>query len=223
VKEGSALIIVLSSMTLILMLALPIAGLSYTNTAISKSSVNLERAYYIAEAGIERSISNIKKEIIPYLKDSHLNYKDDYMLKYALNDCIRYFLSNFPSSLKHYDRYNHDDGLQPQDGVDTKAFSKLSGSPSYYEISDVDIESTDLIPNEECVYEYETLLEITSTGHFKNATEEIKALLDIGINLKVKDMNPDSTEKYPILNDGLDDSNSIEFLDLNIKVIRWQS
>lgn len=211
-RKGYAIIMVLAAMTYIMMLAIPIIGISCGSAAMSRSSNNLEAAYYVAEAGIERSISIIKKDFISGLGNLQLKNTDDYDdIKYNLdNYAVNYFYGFTASNLKLYNQYRGDDGASPTNGRDTMAFSRLSGASSYYSISNPYMGITDLALQYDGTYRYKIPFLISSVGCVEDASQEIKAQLNMDLKFKLVPLQTDNKMDFQLIKS-------------DINVSEWQS
>lgn len=210
-NKGYAIIMVLAAMTYIMMLTIPLIGIICSGVAMSKSSNNTEAAYYVAEAGIERSISIMKKDFISNLGDLRFSNTDEYDdIKYNLDSqTANYFYGFTSSKLKPYNRYGGDDGTGNKNGMDTVAFSRLSGVPSYYSISNLSVETTDLVLDHDGTYRYNIPFLLSSVGFLGDASQEIAARLNMDLKLKPV---PSQTENKMAL----------QIIKIDINVSEWQ-
>lgn len=223
-RKGSAIIIVVVSMTYLILLTVPLIIISCTDTKMSHSNGSLSTAYYIGEAGWNRSIDIIKDEINSYFKDLKVEGNEksstpgiDYIKSVFDDHFTPYFSHSFFSNLNIYNFFNMDDGTGENNGSDTSAFSSIIGSPSYYKISSVAVRQTTLSKDEaKSIYNFKIPVQLAIEGHSGLSSREVKSWVTIDIylnSLLQKDGSTGSATDY--------DSIIFNMSDLKIDIISW--
>ncbi|WP_160317171.1 hypothetical protein [Oxobacter pfennigii] len=146
-------------MSFIAMLSSVLATVTYNEKLMSSAYYNKECAYYIAEAGIERALTIIDREINKRLEEISYIEEDEDFINLTISMEIRNFFSPLKSNcfdelIKEYEKAS---------GKDSAIFPQIIEKPSYY---DVKAELDDI---------YKRTFILTSTGYYSYSMITITA------------------------------------------------
>lgn len=190
-RKASGIIYIIILTSFIMFLGIYLISITIDNAYISDSERRMNTAYYIAEGGLERSISIINKDLKSNFNAFTVNsYIDTDLssIKQKLDSNIYAYFNSFNSKIKLYEFYNNDCGKYTPNGIDTIVFSSFTKSAAYYNTS-ISLKPAELILIGDGKYKYSILLDMTSIGHFDKSSKEIKAKYTIELKFKTDSLN----------------------------------
>lgn len=170
-NQGSALIAVLVAMALVIITAASLISVTQSEFIMAKSSNDYNGAYYIAEAGIERSLSIIRNDYINYY-NNNVNVTSGKVedIKAALDSFGNPYLSGFTSNSTLFSYQN---------SIDRDFFTSQNNMPSYYTINSLAYNSSTIQKNSDDSFTYIVPVTIVSTGRIGNNMKQITASFNL--------------------------------------------
>lgn len=216
---------VLAITAYIMIIAVPVIGITASSAALSRSSGDMECAYYISEAGIERSADIIADDICSYMSTTDIKGIMDLTGKISIDDLkevldgftASYFMSFRNGRITGFQRYAGGNGKDNGNGTDTILFSSYMLFPSYYNISSI-LQGKTKLGFKDGSYIYDIPFNICVLGNTKNACREIKAKYVLSVVFNIPEYNtPEEIENAK------EEGCYINIIDCRFTVNDWQN